>query len=66
MKLFKFWVNGTRKVKPDDDKVIPWIAASKLSDQKLGVSNNMRNTAAEETCFNIPVVKKQTLLTNST
>ena len=38
MKLFKFWVNGTRKVHPDnddDDKAIPWIAASRSSDQKL-------------------------------
>ena len=36
MKLFKFWVNGTRKVHPidDDDKAIPWIAGSKSSDQK--------------------------------
>ena len=37
-KLLKFWVNGIRKVHPDDDdddnEVIPWIAASKLSDQK--------------------------------
>ena len=29
----KIWANGTKKV--DDDKVIPWIAASKSSDQKL-------------------------------
>ena len=35
-KLLKFWVNAKRKVHPDDDddEVIPWIAASKLSDQK--------------------------------
>ena len=33
-KLLKFWVNGTRKVAPDDDEGIPWMAASKSSDQK--------------------------------
>ena len=34
-KLLKFWVNDTRKVHPDDDdEAIPWIAASKSSNQK--------------------------------
>ena len=34
-KLLRIWVNGTRKVHPDDDdKAIPWIAASRSSDQK--------------------------------
>ena len=33
-KYSKIWANGTKKVF-DDDKVIPWIAASKSSDQKL-------------------------------
>ena len=27
-KFFKFWVNGTRKVHPDDDKAIPWTAST--------------------------------------
>ena len=34
-KLLKIWVNGTRKVHPDNNKVIPWTAARKSSDQKL-------------------------------
>jgi hypothetical protein len=38
MKLHKFWVNGTRKVHPDDDEAIPWIAASKSSNQKAKIT----------------------------
>ena len=45
-KLLKFWVNGTRKVFPDDDdEAIPWIAASKSSDQKEkkeALKNNLK------------------------
>ena len=32
MEYSKIWANGTKKVL--DDKAIPWIAASKSSDQK--------------------------------
>ena len=43
-KYSKIWQNGTKKV---DDKVIPWIAASKSSDQKLKKTKKKNKTTAD-------------------
>jgi hypothetical protein len=40
MKYSKIWANGRKKV-DDDDEVIPWIAASKSSDQKYIFTANV-------------------------
>ena len=34
-KYSKIWANGRKKVSDNDNKVIPWIALSKSSDQKV-------------------------------
>ena len=40
MKYSKIWAYSRKKISDDDnnDKVIPWIASSKSSDQKLCVA----------------------------